>query len=212
MPNKLYFKYFVKLFAPHGGLLCVYVVLKYICLIFNVLFSPMNLIFGCTELRIASIVYFFDVVVCLFSVLWTDNLWHVIKLNVFISLFVYSLMVAPLPVFHCFFATFYSLGCSSHCNYGLISRPSPAKSEQNQQFSEVKRFRKDKYIITIFFCLQIGHWMNYKKMPIVKFCFTYHFFVIYLYFSLKDVHSQKNVLIILFLTTLLKFSLELPKL
>lgn len=160
MPNKFYFKYFVKLFAPHGGLLCVYVVLKYICLIFNVLFSPINLIFGCTELRIASVVYFLMLLFVCFLSSGPITCGMSLKLNVFISLFAYSLMVASLPVFHCFFATFYSLGCSSHCNYGLISRPSPAKSEQNQQFSEVKLFGKDKYIIIdppFSFAYIIGH-------------------------------------------------------
>lgn len=134
-----------------------------------------------------------------------------------ISLFASSLVVAFLPVFF-FFATFYSLGCSSHCNYGLISRPSPAKSEQNQQFSEVIPFKKDKYIIIeppFSFAYIIGHWVNYKKMPIVRACFTYPVvFVIDCIYILercqKDVHSQIMCLFFI-LTTLLKFCLELPR-
>lgn len=148
---------------------CVYI-LKYFCLIFNVLLSPIALIFGCTELRISSVVC-----LLLFFLLWTDNMW----LNVFFSPFANSLKVASLPVFHCFgtlLAPFYSLGCSSHYNYGLISRPSPAKSEQNQQFSKVMLFRKDKCITVdppcFFFAFTIGHLIYYKKISIVKVCFT----------------------------------------
>lgn len=82
-------------------------------------------------------------------------------------------MVASLTGFRCFwdFLCHLLLGCSSHCSNGLISRPSPAKSEQNQQFSEVLLFRKDKYIIIdppFSFAYIIAYWINYKKMPIMK--------------------------------------------
>lgn len=146
MPNKFCFFLLITNYGsyiPHTEVCFVFNCSEIFSLPFILLFTLMN-----NWLHRARFIFNCAGFFCCFCFLTFGRIscGILVVLNVLISLFAYSLMVASILVFPRCWDFLCSLGCSSQCSYGLIACPSPTKSEQNQPLSEVMLQREDNSI------------------------------------------------------------------